>query len=130
MVVIKPPGAGGDAGTEVAYSCATIIQKGDLVYISGNDTVDKADNTNLLTVPCIGMVDRKQSPTICIVKNAGEISGLSGIIPGQKYFVGTNGDITTTPPSADGTIVQIIGVGVKSDTILMTLSYNFVQNKL
>jgi len=130
MVVIKPPTVGGEAGTEVIYNCASGIKKGDVVYISGIDTVDLADNNNLTTVPCIGMVESKPSSTTCKVKNSGEIEGLAfSITPGQKYYLGTAGGVTTTPPTASNTIVQIIGVGVKTGVMLMTLSYNFVQNK-
>lgn len=129
MVIIKPPGAGGEAGTEATYTCSASLSVGQIVYVSGSNTVDLADNTNINTVPCIGMIISKPTSTSCTIKNTGEVTNLTGIIPGQKYYVGSGGAITDTPPTTTNTITQIVCVGVKNDTILLTLSYNFVENK-
>lgn len=44
------------------------------------------------------------------VFTSGVISGLSGLTPGARYFLGTGGALTTTAPTAAGTWIQEVGV--------------------
>lgn len=121
-------GADYSPGVENSFNCATTVNVGDIVYVSGNNTIDKADNTNINTIPCIGIVGSKPTATTAIVKSSGKLSGFSGIIPGQRYYVGTNGTMITSPPIAVDSITQIVAIGLDNTTILMTISYNYVEN--
>lgn len=123
MAIIQPPST---TGEELQYDCSSSVVFGKLVYIDSNNNVNLADNTNINTTPCIGMVISKPTTLSCIVKTNGEIEGLSGITPGQRYFLGTEGDITSTPPTESGSIIQVIGIGTKSDSLLLLLDYSII----
>jgi hypothetical protein len=44
------------------------------------------------------------------VYSDGAITGLSGLVPGTRYYASTTpGQITATPPSASGNVVQYVG---------------------
>jgi len=48
-----------------------------------------------------------------------ELTGLSGLTLGARYFLSTTpGVITDTPPSATGNIVQCVGVAVSASSII------------
>jgi hypothetical protein len=83
----------------------------DLVYITGNNTVDKANATSIATVPAIGFVTLKPTTTSCLLTYYGEVAGFAGLIPGAIYYLSTTvGLMTTTAPSASGDVVQKVGV--------------------
>lgn len=48
-----------------------------------------------------------------------EVTGLSGLTPGARYFLSdeTPGAVTTTPPSTSGSVVQYIGVATSSSSL-------------
>lgn len=50
------------------------------------------------------------------VYNAGPITGLSGITPGQPYYLGAAGQFVAAPPSG-AALVQRLGAGAGSDRI-------------
>ncbi|MFA5263058.1 MAG: hypothetical protein WC378_04480 [Opitutaceae bacterium] len=54
------------------------------------------------------------------VYNAGLLNGLSGLIPPNTYWLGENGQVAATPPSA-GTI-QSLGVASASDSLVVSIS--------
>lgn len=47
----------------------------------------------------------------------GTITGLAGLIPGRYYLATSPGEVTTTPPSASGNVVQYIGEAVSTTEI-------------
>lgn len=48
----------------------------------------------------------------------GRITGLSGLTPGARYYLGTTaGTVDATAPSAAGSVVQYIGTAVSSSTL-------------
>lgn len=87
------------------------LDAGDFVNIfddGGTIKVRKADNSN----------DRRADGFVlsayAIAATAevyfeGTNTALSGLTPGVRYYLGTAGDVTSTPPSASGTICQFIG---------------------
>lgn len=48
-------------------------------------------------------------------------TGVSGLTPGSRYFLGTTGGETTTPPTSPGQISQEVGVAVTSTAILVNI---------
>ncbi len=46
------------------------------------------------------------------------ITGLAGLTPGARYYLGASGGITITPPSADGLVVQEVGVAISTSRLL------------
>jgi hypothetical protein len=48
-----------------------------------------------------------------------ELTGLSGLTPGARYYLGTTpGAVTATAPSATGNIVQKVGVALGTSSII------------
>lgn len=48
-----------------------------------------------------------------------ELTGLTGLTPGERYYLSTTpGQITTTPGSATGNILQCVGVAVSTSSII------------
>ena len=89
------------------------------MYISAAGTVLKAD-ANAVAKAAVGFV-------LASVANAatgtvyfeGSITGLTGLTPGATYFLSgaATGAITTTIPTAAGSIVQQVGVATSATTL-------------
>lgn len=104
-----------------AYCLATEVE-GDLVRISGADTgnfanVTKVNPNNQNTMPVIGMIVEKINSTTCIVQSSGfvNLSAFTSLIPGKRYFVGLNGNVSSSVPNPSSSptnevMVQIVGV--------------------
>jgi len=103
------------------YTCTATEVAGNAVYLSAADTVAQADATDTTKMPAIGIIVSKPDATSCWVCHHGVVTGLSGLTAGSRYYVSeTAGAITTTPPTAGGSVVQIIGVA-KSTTELIVM---------
>jgi len=105
------------AGTAIAvtteYTAGTGgISKYDVVYISGADTVNKADASSLSTAKLVGIAiaDASESSNVMIQED-GVIAGiLSNATAGTPYFLSTTaGLISTSRPFGPGEIVYKIG---------------------
>lgn len=89
------------------------LSAGDLINLwddAGTLKMRKADNTST-TKRADGYIEaaitsgNTGSPTV----GGGLVSGLSGLTLAADYYLGTNGGVTTTPPSASASIVQYVG---------------------
>lgn len=98
------------------------VAAGDLINL-WNDTgtlkMRKADNTSTAKradgyIEAAVTTGNTGAPTV----GGGLVSGLSGLTVGADYYLGTAGGVTTTPPTASGSIVQYVGKG-KSATELV-----------
>lgn len=93
----------------------------DLVNIwddSGTVRVRKADNTDG-SKPADGYVaSAVTSGNTATVKKFGRVTGFSGLTRATKYYLGTNGGITTTAPSSSGNAIQPVGTS-ESDTVMV-----------
>lgn len=98
------------------------VAAGDLINLwndAGTLKMRKADNTSTAKrasgfIESAVTTGNSGSPTIA----GGVCSGLTGLTLGADYFLGTSGGVTTTPPTASGSIVQYVGVA-KSATELV-----------
>ena len=110
---LLPEGVGADTRSVVA---SEILAAGDLVNLYDNDgTINarKADNSN--SRPAHGYVlDGVAAEASGDVYFSGTISGLTTLTVGAEYYLGTTGAITATAPSAQGTIVQAVGVALSA----------------
>lgn len=94
------------------YTATSTLAIGEVVYIDGADSVDKADVSAAGAASrVIGMASAAITATnagpIC---SEGVVSGLAGLTAGSRYYAdpGTAGAITTTLPVGSGnTIVQV-----------------------
>jgi len=91
----------------------------DVVYATGSGAADKADGTNPAKVPAVGIVVQKPDSTTAVVQYVGEVDGFGSLVPGLVYYVSTTpGQLTSTAPTANGSVVQKVGVA-KTATVLM-----------
>ena len=116
--------------------CPTSVAVDDLVYVTGPEVggfyqVDTVDITDRSKMPAIGIVTEKTTATRCEVVTLGEIElGLS-LTPGSRYFVGTNGQPSSTMPprGSTETIRQIIGYALSADTMMMMVNLEAVVRR-
>jgi hypothetical protein len=121
-----PVGVGADTFTGVASEA---LSAGDFVNVfsaSGVFSVRKADNSN--GRPAQGFVIAAvAAAATATVHQLGEANtGVSGLTPGTKYFLGTNGGVISVPldkddPDNAGYLSQYVGVA-KGATELLTIS--------
>ena len=115
---------------EIAYTCTATEVVNDVVCLdpAGSNKVIRASNTSVSTAPAIGIIVNKPNPTTAVVRTGVESGGFSGIVAGSTYYLGTNGQLTATAPTAAGTIVQAVGIGVSSTKVLIDPEINYFMN--
>lgn len=93
----------------------------DLVYVSGVDAMDAADNSSTATAPVKGIVIDKPTATTATVQYMGHVSGFAGLTAGADLFLGTSGGYVLAGglPTAPGSVVQKIGKALDPTTILL-----------
>lgn len=48
----------------------------------------------------------------------GKNTALTGLVPGKKYYLGADGSVTATPPTASGSVVQFLGIAINATTLV------------
>jgi hypothetical protein len=96
------------------------VNVGDLVYATGSFTADKADRSNIATMPAIGVVVAKPLATTATLLYYGEAAVFAGLTPGLEYYVGLAGAVEQPSAATPGEIVQRIGVAASATTIVFT----------
>jgi len=98
---------------------------GDAVYVDGTNSVLPADADAIATMPAIG---------ICVA--AGKVlthgvyrdDSVLALATASKVYVScTAGDLTTTAPSGNGDVVQVMGITVGADMIFVSPSLDWVE---
>lgn len=110
------------ADTNIIKNCDASVAVGDIVYestIADNTVVTTVDNTNL--APAIGVVVAKPTATTATVQTYGEYSGASGLQRGEKVFLSTSGNFTSTPPNTD--YVQTLGFALSPTSVFINPNY-------
>lgn len=132
-----PVGPAGTGGQDGYYSCPLITgpsgfcTPGAVVYSSGSDSVDLADNRYgpdgaPVLMPAIGVVVSNPTSTMAVVRYAGELSIFTGLTVGATYYVGEVGTMTTTVPSDTGgspppSVVQVVGFAKDATTLVVKI---------
>lgn len=100
-----------NAGSGVEYTVAAGgVNAGDLLFISGADTVDGLDVATGSYAAGLALSTVAGGGTVTVAANDVIVPGvLTGATPGQKYFW-TNGGLSTTAPSGAGERVWLAGV--------------------
>jgi hypothetical protein len=115
---------------EVSMTCSENITAGQMINIhdSSGAKVRKASNTSYaLRVMGYATSTALSGNSVTVNLREGLSSDQSGLTIGAKYYLGTAGAITTTPPTAAGTIVQEVG-DAKSATELSFILGTIVEN--
>lgn len=115
---LMPVGFGTDVKPLVASEA---LSAGNLVNVwssAGTEAVRKADATTE-GKPCDGYVlDTVTSGATVSVYFGRKITGLTGIVPGARYYLSkTPGGFTATPVSGVGAVDQLIGKGISATEI-------------
>lgn len=111
------------------YNCPPGVAVLDFVYISGANTVDRANATSIATAPAIGIVLAKPTGiTAQVMLGSGEITGFVGLVPGSLYFLDTvDGSISIAAPAAAGNIVQRLGRAINATTLVVQMTQEFIE---
>jgi hypothetical protein len=101
------------------WGCLSDVSAGDLVQISGEQFVEKANVTSVPARHIIGFVYQKPTTTTCTVVYSGEVT-LSGLSSGEDYFAtSTPGGISTTRPATG--YVQQVGKAKGSNVLVISI---------
>lgn len=113
----------------VVYTCAAGLAVCDAVYLSGTDEVALADADDETKQPLIGFIYEKPTATTCLVQYNGELDGFTGLSTKVNYYLSeTPGEITTTSPTAPGSISQKVGFARNSTTLVVFVDRDYVVN--
>lgn len=116
---------GEDAAQEFSATCLAADLVGRPVFMTGTDAVATCDPTDFSKMVAVGVIVSKQSSTSCIVRTGGEVSGLSGLIPGERYWVALDGTLTEvvpTPPVSGKVYVQAMGMARTASVLVLQIS--------
>ena len=128
---IPPPNSA--SGTIISFTVGIgDVTIGDAVYVSSTSTVDKANaNSGGSKYPAIGIaVSTETSGKVdVLVHGVAYFSNFpAGLTAGETvYLDDVDGDITDTPPADSGDVVQVLGVCLGSDRMLINPSYNITK---
>lgn len=124
---VMPDGVANDT---VSLPASEALVAGDFVNIfddAGTIKVRKATNTTA-TRKADGFVkDAVIADANAVVYLEGANDKLTGLTLGTKYFLGVNGAVTATAPTAENTIIQPLGF-VKGATKLRFEQNDYIKN--
>ena len=92
------------------------IAAGKAVYIDASGDAQLADNSALSTSEVVGFVSSQNTVTY-----SGVVSGFSSLTPGSTYFLGVDGDISLSPPTADDSVVVRVGKALTANSLLIDI---------
>jgi len=117
-------------GITTILTASESIAQGDLVYISGNGTIGKADADAVAKMPAIGLA------VAPISSSAQGVILLQGMFrddtfnftAGDRLFASTtDGGITATVPSGSSDVAQAVGVALSDDVIYFKPDMTLVE---
>lgn len=122
QAVVTVPGGG--AGTYGAglYTCDAGLAVRKLVYSSGSNACAAANAADPAKRLAIGFVRSKPAATTAEVQFDNELDGFVGLIPKAIYYMAeVDGEITATPPTTAGSVVQPVGYAKNATTLVIEI---------
>ena len=111
---ISSPAAG--AGLVPVPAGSPALTNGAAVAINSSGALALASATNLTAAPAVGLY-----VTGGYIRTTGEFTGLTGLVAGSSYYLSTvAGELTTTPPSTSGNVVQYIGRATSATSLFVS----------
>ena len=109
---------GGGGTTDRVTQASHGFVVGDVLYLSGS-TYTKAIATAANTAEVVGVVSRVLDGSTFDLTLSGEVTGLSGLVAGEAYFLSPSsaGGITVTEPSVIGQVSVPVGVASSATTL-------------
>ena len=116
-------------GITTLLTASENIAQGDLVYVSGDGTIGKADADAIAKMPAIGLA------VAAITSNQPGAVLLQGMFrddsynftAGNRLFVHTDGTVTATAPSGNNDVAQAVGVALSDDVIYFKPDMTLVE---
>jgi len=125
---ITAAGGGGVSADDVLESitltCLASVAIGDVVYVAGSGTADKAvAGIASQTEEAIGIVRSTPNSTTCIVVSAGPVSAFGSLVVGDRYFSNpaVAGGITNVAPTTLGQRSQIVGLATTLSVLFVSI---------
>jgi len=93
---------------------------GQLVHITGDKTASIADSSGIATAPADALILAKPAAVTATLLFAGKAGVLSGLTPGDAYFLGPSGSVVKSAalPTTAGSVVQHVGYAADADTLV------------
>ena len=119
-------GGGGGGAVTFDAECDAGLSVGAFVYVSSlvgsTPVVAESSYDDLATIPVKGMVVSKSSSTVCTVQISG-LASLSGLTANARYWLGTGGGYSATPPvpSTGDVYAQQLGYAVTTTQFALQL---------
>jgi hypothetical protein len=122
----QQPVGGNDSQLESAAGAWIVplsVSVGDVVYGTGTNTADRADNGSVTTGPAFGVVTAKPTGVTATVAYLGEIGAFAGLTGGLDYWLGLLGAVTSVPldpqvEAGTGKISQYLGRAKNATTLI------------
>lgn len=113
-----PTDQGGASPT--VLTVPTEVSVGDLVYMTGSLSADRADNSDISTALVAAVVTSKPTSTTATVIFSGVISGYEGLTPGARVFLGSTGGIIESGslPTSPGSVIKRVGIAISATAIV------------
>lgn len=111
------------SSTLFSYNASAAVTTGQILAIDINGKVFPADSTNVDCIDSIAgvcMAGALEGFNTAVAK-FGKITRFGGLISGSVYFLGLDGALTTTCPSAVGDIIVKIGTSTDDSTLLLQI---------
>lgn len=102
------------------YTVLAGVAVGEILYISGADAASVASNAAIGTMPAAGVVVAKPTPTTATMILLGRVTGLAGMTPGARQYVGVSGARVEAGalPTTPGSVIQQIGVAESATAMI------------
>jgi hypothetical protein len=127
MVTVNLGGSGGDE--DLLFDRDPAVAVNDAVYLSGSNTVNRANASSPSTTPAIGFCVALVGATQCKVRTEKKVGGFSGLTPAASVFLGLSaGAITQTAPTGVGEVVQELALAISATEILLRIDTDATVN--
>jgi len=104
------------------FSCPGTVSVNDLVYVSGANTVDRANGAaGSPNNPAIGFVVSKPTATTCVVQFSGLLPNVFvGLVPGTIYYMGLTPGVIVPAGTVfpGGSTIQQVGIAKNTTTLI------------
>ena len=121
-------GSSGDNTIE-GITCDSTVAVGNIVRLNGTTIVNALAN-NFTNSKVLGICTSKSDATTCNVQVTGFTDDIfAGLASNSIYFLSdvTPGGLTTTPPTASGSVVQQIGRPRSTTSLVIQITVGLVR---
>ena len=102
---------------DVLVVCESAVQVLDAVYLKATDLYARANATGIATMPVEGFVVFKPTATSAYLRAAGAVPGLTLVADTEYFAAESDGQITATPPTTPGHVLQSVGRAENATTL-------------